>query len=92
MYAGLKSVIKRGQKVKGTVVLMQKNVLDVNAITGATKNTTNLVKTGFKAFTGVAGAIVDTAASSIGASVALRLISATAADGNNLFISHSKTT
>jgi len=92
MYAGLKSVIKRGQKVKGTVVLMQKNVFDINALSGATKSTTSLVKTGFKAFTNVAGAIVDTAASSIGASVALRLIIATTSDGNNLFISHSKTT
>lgn len=84
MYSGFKSMLKRGQKVKGTVVLMQTNVFDINAINGATKNTTNLVKTGIKAVGGVAGTLIDTAGAFVGRSVALRLISATTADGNKL--------
>ncbi|XP_050873919.1 linoleate 9S-lipoxygenase isoform X1 [Lathyrus oleraceus] len=63
----------RSQKVKGTVVLMHKNVLDINALT-------SLIKSGFKVANSIAGSICDTCTSTLGFSVALRLISATNAD------------
>lgn len=84
MYAGVKSLIKRGQKVKGTVLLMQKNVLDINDITSAT-STSGLIKGGFKVAGGITNALIDTYTSGWGRSVAFRLISATATDGNNVF-------
>ncbi|XP_058750251.1 linoleate 9S-lipoxygenase-like [Vicia villosa] len=70
---------KRSQKVKGTVVLMHKNVLDINALTSL-QSVTSLIKSGFKAANGIAGSILDTYTSTLGCSVALRLISATSAD------------
>lgn len=70
----------RSQKVKGTVVLMHKNVLDINALTSV-QSVTSLIKSGFKVANGIAGSICDTYTSTLGCSVALRLISATNADG-----------
>jgi linoleate 9S-lipoxygenase len=82
MYSGVKSIINRGQKVKGTVVLMQKNVLDINALTSA-QSATGLIKGGLNVVGGITSSIIDTYTSSFGRSVALKLISATTADGNN---------
>ncbi|CAI8607975.1 unnamed protein product [Vicia faba] len=81
MYSGVKSWIKRGQKVKGTVLLMQKNVLDINALTSAT-STSGLIKGGFKVAGGITSSLIDTYTSTWGRSVAFRLISATATDGS----------
>lgn len=85
MYSGVKSLINRGQKVKGTVLLMQKNVLDINALTSAT-SATGLIKGGFKVAGGLTNTLIDTYTSTWGRSVAFRLISATSTDGNNFFI------
>ncbi|PNX87113.1 lipoxygenase [Trifolium pratense] len=85
MFATLKGLSKRGQKVKGRVVLMHKNVLDINALTTA-KSAAGVIKGGVKIANCVAGNILDTATAGLGCSVALRLISATTADGNNFLI------
>lgn len=61
-----------GQKIKGTVVLMQKNVLDINTLLDPTKALGGILN-------GV-GSILDTATSFLGRSVSLQLISATEAD------------
>ena len=61
-----------GPKIKGTVVLMQKNVLDINSITSAEGIIDTTVD-------GV-GSIFDTLTSFLGRSVSLQLISATKAD------------
>ncbi|XP_058745333.1 linoleate 9S-lipoxygenase-like [Vicia villosa] len=81
MYAGVKSWIKRDQKVKGTVLLMQKNVLDINDLTSAT-STSGLIKGGLKVAGGITNSLIDTYTSGWGRSVAFRLISATATDGS----------
>ncbi|CAL5195675.1 unnamed protein product [Lathyrus oleraceus] len=81
MYPGVKNWIKRGQKVKGTVLLMQKNVLDINALTSAT-SATGLIKGGFKLAGGFTNTLIDTCTSTWGLSVAFRLISATSTDGS----------
>ncbi|WJX92139.1 Lox2p [Trifolium repens] len=81
MYSGVKSIINRGQKVKGTVVLMQKNVLDINALTSA-QSATGLIKGGLNVVGGITSSIIDTYTSSFGRSVALKLISASTADGS----------
>jgi len=79
MFATLKGLSKRGQKIKGRVVLMHKNVLDINALTTA-KSAAGVIKGGVKIANCVAGNILDTATAGLGCSVALRLISATTAD------------
>jgi hypothetical protein len=84
-YGTLRGLAHRGQKVKGRVVLMHKNVLDINALTSAL-TPVGLITGGAKAVGDVAGNILDTYAGGLGCSVALRLISATAADGNNFLI------
>nr|CAA53730.1 lipoxygenase [Pisum sativum] len=81
MFSGVAGIINRGQKLKGTGGLMQKNVLDINALT-AIKSPTGIVTGAFGAIGGAIGTVVDTATSFIGRSVALKLISATSADGS----------
>ncbi|KAJ1420348.1 PLAT/LH2 domain [Sesbania bispinosa] len=76
MYSGVKCIFNKGRKVKGTVVLMRKNVLDVNTITSVRK----LIGNGIN----IIGATVDGLTAFLGRSVALRLISATAADSNGI--------
>ncbi|CAJ1950881.1 unnamed protein product [Sphenostylis stenocarpa] len=68
-------------KLKGTVVLMRKNVLDINALKYA-KSATGFVGGAIGVVGGLMGTTVDTLTSFVGRSVALWLISATAADGN----------
>ncbi|XP_015938885.1 seed linoleate 9S-lipoxygenase-3 [Arachis duranensis] len=63
-----------GAKITGTVVLMQKNVLDVNSITSPQ----GILDTGLGGFT----SLVDTLTSFLGFSVAFQLISATKPDSS----------
>ncbi|KAJ1420343.1 PLAT/LH2 domain [Sesbania bispinosa] len=63
-----------GQKIKGTVVLMRKNVLDINSITSAEGIIDGAID-------GI-GSIFDTLTSFLGRSVALQLISATKPDSS----------
>ncbi|KAL5062717.1 hypothetical protein RYX36_024454 [Vicia faba] len=69
----------RSQKVKGTVVLMHKNVLDINALTSV-QDVAGIILGGVRVANSIAGSILDTYTSTLGCSVALRLISATSAD------------
>ncbi|GAU50604.1 hypothetical protein TSUD_410140 [Trifolium subterraneum] len=78
-YGTLKGLHNRGQKVKGRVVLMHKNVLDINALTSA-QSGTGLITGGGQVAKRVTSSIIDTYTAGIGCSVALRLISATTAD------------
>lgn len=80
MFSGVTGLVNRGHKVKGTLVLMQKNVLDINALTSA-QSATGILGGALGALGGAVGSVVDTLTSFLGRSVALRLISATSADG-----------
>lgn len=76
-------IFNRGQKIKGTVVLMPKNVLDFNAITsvgsgGVTGTVTGILGGAVSAV----GNVIDTATAFLGRNVSLQLISATQTDGN----------
>lgn len=64
----------KGQKIKGNLVLMRKNVLDINSIT----NPANVVDTVFDIF----GSAIDTV-TAFAASISVQLISSTKTDGNN---------
>jgi len=81
----VKGLFDKHQKVKGTVVLMQKNVLDINELTAA-QSPGGVVDGLFDLGGNIAGNILDTATALFRRSVALKLISATVADGNNFFI------
>jgi len=83
MFSGVTGLVNRGKKLKGTVVLMRKNVLDINALTSA-QSATGIIGGAIGVVGGVIGSTVDTLTSFLGRSVALKLISATAADGNHL--------
>lgn len=74
----------RGQKLKGTVVLMQKNVLDINALT-AVQSPGGIIGGALGAIGSITGSILDTATAFLGRSVALKLISRTNADGKSCF-------
>jgi len=63
------------QKIKGTVVLMRKNVLDINSIL----NPTNVIDSALD----FAGSLLD-AATAFATSISIQLISSTKADGNYL--------
>ena len=80
MFSGVTGILNRGQKIKGTVVLMRKNVLDFNTIgdAAATLNVGGLIGTGIN----VIGSAVDGLTAFLGRSVSLQLISATQSDGN----------
>jgi len=66
----------RGHKIKGSMVIMRKNVLDINSITSAK----GIVGTGFN----IIGGVVDTV-TALASHISIQLISATKADGNNHF-------
>ncbi|MED6113079.1 Lox2p [Stylosanthes scabra] len=68
------------QKIKGTVVLMSKNVLDFNAI-ASTTSVAGAVSGIFGAISDVAGSVVDGATAIFSRSIALKLISGTKTDG-----------
>ncbi|KAK2353195.1 seed linoleate 9S-lipoxygenase [Trifolium repens] len=74
-------IFDKGQKIKGTVVLMPKNVLDFNAITsigkgGVLDTAGNLIG----GVTSIVGQAVDTATAFLGRNVSMQLISATKTD------------
>jgi len=84
MFSGITGIINRGEKLKGTVVLMQKNVLDVNELTSIKSNPVGgIIGGAIGGAFGAVGTILDTATAFLGRNVALKLISATSADGNN---------
>ncbi|WJX55911.1 Lox2p [Trifolium repens] len=71
------------QKIKGTVVLMPKNVLDFNDVTSVTNaGLLDVVGGVFDVAADVVGQIVDSTTSFLGRNVAIRLISATKTDAN----------
>ncbi|XP_015939187.1 linoleate 9S-lipoxygenase 1 [Arachis duranensis] len=74
-------IFNNNQKIKGTVVLMSKNVLDFNAITSAGSSVSGAVSGIFGTVSDVAGSVVDGATSIFSRSIALKLISATKTDG-----------
>ncbi|AET01678.2 seed linoleate 9S-lipoxygenase [Medicago truncatula] len=76
-------IFDKGQKIKGTVVLMPKNVLDFNAITSIGKGGVldaagNLIG----GVTSIVGGVVDTATAFLGRNVSMQLISATKTDAS----------
>ncbi|MED6113810.1 Lox2p [Stylosanthes scabra] len=81
MFSGVANLVNRGHKLKGTVVLMRKNVLDINEITGA-KSVGGVISSGIGLIGGAIGTTVDTLTAFVGRSVALKLISATSADSS----------
>ncbi|MCH79450.1 lipoxygenase, partial [Trifolium medium] len=82
MFSGIAGMMNRDQKLKGTVVLMQKNVLDINELTAVKPDPIGIIGGVFGAVAGAAGTFIDTATSFLGRNVALKLISATVADGS----------
>nr|AAY87057.1 13-lipoxygenase [Arachis hypogaea] len=80
MFSGVAGILNRGHKIKGTVVLMRKNVLDVDTFTdvAATANIGGLIGTGIN----VIGSTVDALTAFLGRSVSLQLISSTQSDEN----------
>ncbi|KAK2353189.1 linoleate 9S-lipoxygenase [Trifolium repens] len=77
----VKGIFDKTPKVKGTVVLMQKNTLDINALTGA-QSAGGIFGGAIGAIGDIAGNILDTATSFLSRSVGLKLISATSADAS----------
>jgi len=72
----------KSQKIKGTVVLMPKNVLDANELTAVQNGGLGGVVSGFfDAVADVAGQAVDTATAILARNVSFKLISATSTDG-----------
>ncbi|GAU51607.1 hypothetical protein TSUD_414390 [Trifolium subterraneum] len=77
----VKGIFDKGPKVKGTLVLMQKNVLDINELTGA-QSAGGIFGGAIGAITDIAGSLLDAATAFLGNSVALKLISATSTDAS----------
>ncbi|XP_020218680.1 linoleate 9S-lipoxygenase 1 [Cajanus cajan] len=74
-------IFNRGHKIKGTVVLMSKNVLDYNEIASTTRGGLMGVAGGvFGLATDIAGGIVDASTAIFSRNISLQLISATKAD------------
>jgi len=71
-------IFKKKQKIKGTVVLMCKNALDLNDIKAGPS-----ITAGFGLVRDVVGGVIDGATAILGRSVGLQLISATKTDSNN---------
>ncbi|XP_058780249.1 seed linoleate 9S-lipoxygenase-3-like [Vicia villosa] len=74
MFSGVTGILNRGHKIKGTVVLMRKNVLDINNLTSVG----GVIGQGFD----VIGSTVDNLTAFLGRSVSLQLISATKPDAS----------
>ncbi|CAL0324070.1 unnamed protein product [Lupinus luteus] len=74
MFSGITGILNRGHKIKGRVVLMRKNVLDINSLTSVG----GIIGEGFD----IIGSTVDGLTSFLGRSVSIQLISATKADAN----------
>lgn len=78
MFSGISGLIQKGHKIKGTVVLMRKNVLDVNSVTSVG----GIIGQGLD----LLGSTVDNLTAFLGRSVSLQLISATKPDGSFLLL------
>jgi len=77
----------KSQKIKGTVVLMPKNVLDANDLTSVQNGGLGSVVSGFFDAVGdVAGQVVDSATAILSRNVSFKLISATSTDGSFFFL------
>ncbi|WVZ25365.1 hypothetical protein V8G54_003909 [Vigna mungo] len=73
----------KSQKIKGTVVLMPKNVLDANDLNAVQNGGLGGVVSGlFGAVSDVAGQVVDSATAILSRNVSFKLISATSTDAN----------
>lgn len=78
MFPNVTGILNRGHKIKGTVVLMRKNVLDFNTIVSiGGGNIHGVIDTGLN----LIGSTVDGLTAFLGRSVSLQLISATKSDG-----------
>lgn len=72
----------KSQKIKGTVVLMPKNVLDANDLNAVQNGGLGGFVSGiFGAVSDVAGQVVDSATAILSRNVSFKLISATSTDG-----------
>ncbi|GAU50511.1 hypothetical protein TSUD_351100 [Trifolium subterraneum] len=80
MISGLAGRINRGEKLKGTMVFMQREALAINEVTAIKSKPISGL---FDVIADAAGTFVDTATSIFGRNVALKLISATVADGKS---------
>ncbi|KAL2332251.1 hypothetical protein Fmac_019832 [Flemingia macrophylla] len=79
MFGSVTGMLQKGHKIRGTVVLMQKNVLDYNTVADLTKgNVTGIIGSGLN----VVGSTLDSLTAFLGRSVALQLISATNSDAS----------
>ena len=79
----------KSHKIKGTVVLMPKSVLDINDLNSVKNGGVGGVVSGiFGAVADVTGQIVDTATAIFSRNVSFKLISATSTDGLFLISSH----
>ncbi|KAK7261670.1 hypothetical protein RIF29_27986 [Crotalaria pallida] len=74
MFGVVEGLFNRGHKIKGTVVLIRKNALDINSITSVG----GIIGTGLD----IIGSAVDGLTAFLGRSIELQLISATKADGS----------
>ncbi|XP_057455133.1 seed linoleate 9S-lipoxygenase-like [Lotus japonicus] len=82
MLGGL-GIFDKSQKIKGTVVLMPKNVLDFNALTSIPKGgIPGIAGNIFGLATDAAGKVVDFSTAILSRSVAIQLISATKTDAS----------
>ncbi|KAK2371232.1 seed linoleate 9S-lipoxygenase [Trifolium repens] len=79
MFPGVTGILNRGNKIRGKVVLMRKNVLDFNTIVSiGGGNIHGVIDSGIN----LIGSTVDGLTAFLGRSVSLQLISATKADAN----------
>jgi len=84
----LGGILNKKHKIKGTVVLMPKNVLDFNAITSIRDGGIGGAVGGIVGgVANVIGGVVDAATAFLGRNVSLQLISATQTHGS--FVKHS---
>ncbi|OIW08988.1 hypothetical protein TanjilG_05964 [Lupinus angustifolius] len=79
MFSGVTGIMNRGQKIKGRVVLMRKNLLDFNTISSIPSGgVEGVIGSGLN----VIGSTLDGLTAFLGRSVSLQLISATQLDEN----------
>ncbi|CAL0332442.1 unnamed protein product [Lupinus luteus] len=79
MFSGLTGIMNRGEKIKGSVVLMRKNLLDFNTIASIPSGgVEGVIGSGLN----VLGSTLDGLTAFLGRSVSIQLISATQVDEN----------
>lgn len=78
MFPNVTGLLNKGHKIRGTVVLMRKNVLDFNTIVSiGGGNVHGVIDSGIN----IIGSTLDGLTAFLGRSVSLQLISATKSDG-----------